>query len=177
MFSISWRWITHNTRSILTYLLVAVCLFAYFRYRDWRNWESAANEWYLILPPSPNAPRNFSLDSGAPLSQWWVARTYASKSDCERNQAKGAKLEPEGRCVAALRFPGEHPDQWWSAVPADLEARRNPSSVVTNLLRNFIGDLVNVARNYASDALHYNCLQKSACSAQPYCSPPFAPTV
>jgi hypothetical protein len=148
MLSTSWRRVAHNARSILTYLLVAICLFAYFRYREWRNWETAANEWFLIDPPSPNAPRDLSPDAGAPLSQWWVEQTYPSELDCEKNLAKrGANLAAEERCIAALRFPGERPNQWWSAMPADLEARRHPSRVISNLLRNFIGDLFNVARN------------------------------
>src|SRR5208282_820842 len=44
------RGISRHRRSILTYLIVAFCLFAYMRFRTWQNWETAASQWYLLEP-------------------------------------------------------------------------------------------------------------------------------
>jgi hypothetical protein len=142
------RGISRHRRWIPTYLIVALSLFAYLRYRDWRNWETAAAEWYLLEPPFSNELLgDISLDPSAPISQWRIDERYRSKSDCEKGQSKKETFAAGDRCMPASNQGIQHTERWWSLVPSDQLSRRNPSQVTSNFLRNLPGDFVNLSRN------------------------------
>jgi hypothetical protein len=107
----------------------------------------ADSQWYLLDPPRLGEGVG-QLDQSAPLSEWYILESFASRGPCEavvkavREELKPdlAKIGP-GRCVAATSTGVPHTDAWWSSHPEFLIDRNPPpATAVARLLNRVAAD-------------------------------------